>query len=327
MSNVNFNKRLEIFSILFYYVPMKIKCRILSIIGVVILASVSAYFIHVAWARSTADKTISATDIMFDMGVRAFDMYIDNKLILNDESVKLTPENSTLTPEFCVAKYSNKDDTTEIKGWHEFEASGKYLVTGMVWISPVYCLKDYLLVTVVDAPTDNTPVYIKPKSYQIYKGEQTSIDDLLYIKTPNDEVEITSTSGLTVGDGYVVGEIEGKQSLFVQAEYLNIRVFYQLNVNVVERTPLSLNLNHGSERVESLTFHHVQWNQMFTYEVVGSKMQIITCEVEGDAVISVLSYNSPVVVIKTLKLGECKLKIALVDQPNVVFEVKVVVID
>lgn len=309
-----------------YYVLMKIKCRILSIIGVAILASVSVYFISMAWVRSTEDKAVVATDIMFDMGARGFDIYVDNKLVLDRESVKITPENSTSTLEFCVAKYSSKDDTTEIKGNHQFEQTGKYLVTGIVWISPTYCIKDYLLVTVVDTPTENTPAYILPKNCQVYVGERTNIADLLDIKSPNNEIEITGTSGVVVDGEYITCISTEKQSLFVQASYLNIKVFYQLDLVVTERQTMQLSLNYGGQKVQSLTFHHTQDEQMFTYEIIGAKIQTIICQADCD-VVRVVSCNSPTIIIKTLKLGECKLKISLESDPNVVFEVKIVVID
>lgn len=305
---------------------MKIKCRILSIIGVLILAGASAYFLKVAWDKSTSYTEVIATDMMFDTGARAFDMYINNKLVLSEDCVRLKPEDCTQSPEFFVAKYSSRDETTEVRQNYKFEDTGKYLVTGLVQVSPTYSLKDYLLVTVVDSPTEHTPVYIQPLARKIYCGERTKISELLRIKCPSGQIQISGTSGIAVDGDYVISNHSGAQSLFVQAEHLKIKVFYQLDLTVIDKLPAKLELNYGGSRVEELTFRHTDDTEMFTYQIVNAKLQTIICTTDSD-VIRVISFDSPAILIKTLKAGECKLKITLVDDPSVVFEVKITVID
>lgn len=304
---------------------MKIKCRILSVIGILVVAGVSACFLKIAWKNSTSQIEVPATEIIFTSQVRSFDLYIEDKLVLNSESVKLLPEDCTQTPEFVVAKYSSQSETTRIIGNHKFEATGKYLITARVWVNSKFCLKDYLLVTVVDKPTENTPVYVKPLNRQVYVNERTKVGELLDIK-PDAEIEIDGTSGLLVDGDCIIGNKVGRQSVFVKAKYLDICVFYQLDIIVEERKTEQLILRFGDKQVDSLTFQHIEDEQMFTYEIVNSKMQIIACSVDG-AVIKVVSCNSPTIVIKTLHEGECKLKITLAGNPSIVFEVKVVVID
>ena len=310
---------------LLYHIGMKNKCRILSILAIIAMAVISAICFYLAREKAK-NVEVYADSVIFKTGARGFEVYIENSLTLNSNCVTIEPSNYTVKPTFYVSKYSSRNEMEEVKETCNFDTAGKYLITCKVPTSLTTYTSDTLLITVVNNPSSQTPVYIKAVKHEIYTGQAEEIDNIVDIKSPSNNITINSSNGLEVQNGYISSSSAGSKNLYVNAEYLNIQVNCRIEINVKEKQKEQLVLKSGGNVVKELILHNDDDVDMFTYQILNSKMQVITCEVDND-VVKIVSNNSPTILLKANKLGECTLKITLTSNPNIVFEVKIYVIN
>lgn len=304
---------------------MKLKCRILSVFAIIIMAVLSAICFY--FAREKAKKVeVYATSVIFNTGARGFEVYIDNSLILNKDCLTIQPSNCTIEPTFYVSNYSSRKDVEQVKEMCKFKKAGKYLITCKISTSPTTSASDMLLVTVVDKPSAQTPVYIKAVKHEMYQGQTEEINNFVSIKSPSNNITINTSNGLKFKDGYLSSKNIGAENLYIFAEYLNIGVNCRVEINVKEKHKEQLVLKYAGTEITELVLKINEDVDIFTYQILNSKTQDICCEVNND-IVEIIRSNSPTILIKANKSGECTLKITLQSNPNIVFEVKIYVIN
>lgn len=311
---------------------MKTKSRILSI-SVISILLLAACIVVIVVAKSNTDKPQYATSIEFASISGSVEMYIDNKLIIHEDLVEVSPLNCTFKPEFTIKKSGNSESVSVTAGGYVFSSSGKYTLECKVKSSKSNYIKDSIIITVVDTPSENTVMYIKSLPIgTFYIDDKLNINEIIETKHPSSaEIRITCSENIEYKDGEICAKDCGFAKVEIRLIYDGIIIVKDVELNIMpklNKEDFEFKLSVGGSVLETnkIQVNISQFNFVINYELLYmDDEQEILCWTTGESV-EIISFNAPTIIFKTLNTGETIIYVSPLDYPSVVFEILVSIV-
>lgn len=305
---------------------MKIKCRILSIFATAILSIITLVSIVII-ARKEDNTTIYAESINFVDSIRSAEIFIDNKLILNDSLVCIEPDNCTLKPEFVVKKYGSNNEELITDGSYSFPSTGRYTVYCQVKSSENYYKKDNMNLTVVDTPSSTTAMYINPdESITMYNDDEIELSSIVHTHCPSvANMKVTCSEHLNVEDNIITALKEGVGTIDITLSYHNLVINQSFSVVIKPKTvesDIRLKLYSTKPIEDVITINSLECELELCYELLNVDSQQINCWTDSD-IFEITSHSAPIITLNPKCSGEAILYISPIDYEDVIFEVVV----
>ncbi len=314
-----------------YYCVMKKKCRILSIIVVIILLG-AVIGLTIFIINKPNKKTTYAESIAFVSDSQGFELLISNSLIINDNMVTVTPNDCSFKPEFTIKKYNSKNEIPIVNNKHNFETSGRYIFTCKVKKSANDYAKDTILITVVDAPTINTNMYItRVVPPEIYVEDKINISSLCECIYPaNAKLDIICDEYLYYDGEYIVASKSGIGHFDVLLTYDYITIGKSFSVYIAPKlveSDIRLELNYNGF---PLTSNNIEVNSAellvsINYNLTHLINQSINCWTDSN-LLQINSYDTPIIQFKPLSTGTATIYVSPVNHSHLIFEIVVTII-
>lgn len=316
-----------------YHRLMKRICRILSIGLGVLLIVILAVSISIIIKKSDKNKIIYAETIKFSTQIGSFEMLIDNELVLDVGSVKITPSNCSFQPTFTIKKSTEDDEITIVGNRYLFETAGKYTLYCKVKSGKNYDIKDSMTINVVSHITSNTSMYITKLPLQtFYVDEIVDLALLAEVKAPNSsEVILSGSEHISIQDGNIKAIKDGVATLDIKVSYENISIVETVSFIIkpkIQDTGIDLILSVNGNVLEQNTLEiaYSQFSFAIDYELTNLEHnQNITCWTDSN-IINVVSFNAPIIVLKPLNIGTATIYVSPEAHPEVEFEIIITII-
>ena len=316
---------------------MKFKTKILSItlIMVTTLVCVACYFCAIN--RDRATQPIYAESIHFTDGAGGFELLMDNELILDDSLLTISPSNCSFAPEYSISKYGDKSSTNieHTESRYKFNSVGKYIIKCKIKSGKYESsyTSTTTTINVVAEPTNSTNMYIKPTSKKsISLGDRIALSDLVNIVYPQQaELNIITSKNLDMVNGEISALTEGSASITIYLRLFNIFLCYNLNVEILPKAELTEqdiqftlgnNVYYNGDEV-CLTSSNIY---SLSYELLNCSNQQTTC-IANNQNLSILSQESPIILIKPIHFGKTTLYLTPIESPNTTFKIHFVIKD
>lgn len=311
---------------------MSLKCRILSIFVVpIILSAVIAFIIYIFNKPNT--ENVYATSIKFTPMASTIEVYKLNELIIDSNIVEVKPSDCSFAPKFTLVKYGQDEAETIALGKLNFATAGKYTLTCSIPSSEKYDIEDSLIISVLDAPDENSLLYItqfdKPTIYVEDSISINSFAKIIYPKTSY--VNISPTDNISVNNNIVTALKDGTGFIDITITYDNISIYYKLKLFIkpkLTENNITLTLSLKGEVIKDNTIQLEYSNFSFSlnYEISNLETnQEISCWTTSP-LIKVISFDTPVIVLKTLGVGEAIVYISPKAYPDIVFEIVLIIV-
>jgi len=331
IKQTNFIKHIEIVGNLGYYKGMNIKCRILSVFIVIISAvviGISAIVIN----RKQDNETIYAESINFVGNISAADIYINNALVLDNKLINVEPNNCTLNPELEIKKRGGESKSISMDKYY-FDEAGIYTITCKILKNKNYYIKDTIKITVVESLTEDLSMYIKHKASNIFYIEDTiNLSQVAEIVGPeNAEIDLKCSTNLLLNNDAVTAIATGYAQIEIMLSYNNIKILNTIPLiikpkAVVSDIALKLISNGKVIQNNEIEITKSKFNLSVIYELINIDNQQINCWTDS-SIIEIIGFDSMMIELKTLDIGEGIIYVIPVDYPQVVFEIVVKIVD
>ena len=307
------------------------KCRILSIFVVGILIIMTTVCGVVIFNKHN-DKQIYAKSINFVFISGGIDIYIDNELIINESMVSVSPSNCTFKPEFTIKKRGEENETT-INDKCVFNEEGKFTLSCRIKAGKNYYKYDNLIINVISEPTDDIDMYINKLTFgALYVDNQIPLSSIVEIKSPNNAyIDVQHNTLLEIDENTIkfLQDGIGMLEIYVKCDSLVIYKQILLKINPkIEDENIGLHLSIGGNDVQNNTIEivHTIFNNTINYELINCGYnQTINCWTDS-GIITIVSYDAPTIVFRSLQTGEAIIYVSPIDYSNVVFEILIVII-
>jgi len=304
---------------------MSMKCRILSIVVIVVGALVACVGIGIVVNKNN-NKKVYATSVHFVGDIGGAEVYIENQIVINKQLVEIKPSNCSFSPVFTIKKQSTGVEEVVKQSRYTFNATGKYIVTCKIKAHKDYYIYDSFSINVVDTITDNTHMYILPKTgNMLYVEDSTTLDQLATIAAPNDvNIQIKCSEHLNYKNNIFTAVKQGWASVDISVNYHCITIIDTVNVSVRPKTiqsNIDLVLTFGGSVVQDniINISGTEFNVLVDYNLLNIDNQTINCWTDS-SVVEIISFNSPTIVLKPKSVGSASVYISPIDHPGVVFE-------
>lgn len=321
----NYRKFIENINNLFYYMVMKLKCRILSII-VTSALFIATLICCIIALNKQKDEIVYADNVCFDGIIGGIELYIDNDLLLSDNMVKVEPSNCTKQPLFTIKKYGDDNETQITNNKYTFDDIGRFILKCKIPSSEKYYVTDTISITVVDSPTDNTYMYIDAKDKLMYVDDVISLTDLATIVAPNNaDINISCSKNLQIIDNNIVAINTGSGSVSIVIEYNNIKIHKTFNIVIKPKTVASdiqLRLYYGASVLTNniMEINSLEYDVAINYMLLNIDNQLVNCWT-SDNVVEIISSNPDALIIRPKTCGETIVYVSPLEYENIVFEV------
>lgn len=310
---------------------MKVKCRILSMCVVVVLAIalISGIFITI---NKNKDKDIYAKSLKFSGLIGGVEIYIENELIIDDNLVTVSPANCSFKPEFSIKKSGDDESVAVDKGKFLFETNGKYTLSCRVKSSKNYYLIRSISITVVDVPTDDTNIYVKKLTdATMYVEDKIDLLSVAEIKCPNSvKLDLICNENISIENNIVTAIKEGLGQIDIVVRYNNISICKTIFIIVkpkLTKDNIELKLTIGGQAINNnIEIEYSEFNFMMNYELTNLEgNQSINCWTDSN-IVSIVSYNSPIIEMLMIDKGKAVVYVSPLSYPEIVFEIVINII-
>lgn len=311
---------------------MKKICRILSIVAVLVIV-VTAIILVIKAVRKPRDKEIYATSIKFATSAGAIEIYGENKLVLSDDLVIISPSDCTVKPEFWFKKYGQSGETQINSDIHKFEDEGKYILICKVKSGNEYYIEDRLTIDVVSTPRETTSFYIqKLNVVNLYIDEDIKLDKVVDIRqSANSNIKVECDEYVGYDNGVITPLKEGNSTIKIvlcdNKVTICQEISFKINPSVIN-AQVELELTVGGEVLTSnvVEKEYSQYNFNIGYTLINiNRNQAINCWTESE-VVEIVSYNSPTITLKPLNKGVATVYVMPEERPDLTFEIIVRII-
>lgn len=316
-----------------YHRIMKKICRNLSIGLGVITIVILAVSISLIARRSKGSRIIYAETIRFSSTIGSFEMLIDNELIVDAGLVQITPSNCSFQPMFTIKKSTEDSEIAIVGNKHSFETAGSYTLYCKIQSNENYYITDSINIKVVSNPTKDTSMYINKLPLQtFYVDDIIELEKLAEIYAPNSSsVALAGDEYTTIEDGTIKAIRDGVAILDIKVTYENITIVETISFIIKPKiqdtgVDLILSINGNILEQNNIEIPYSQFNFAINYELTNLEQnQNINCWTDSD-IVGVVSYNSPIIILKTLGIGTATIYVSPTLHPEVVFEIIVTII-
>lgn len=311
---------------------MKKICRILSIVAMVVIATVATILIAKA-VQKPKNKDVYVTSVSFKTSAGAVEIYRENKIVVSKDMVNIKPANCTVEPEFLFKKYGQSGETEISGNAHKFEDEGKYILICRVKSGDTYYKEDRLTIDVVNTPRETTSFYIQKLNVSnLYIDEDISLDKIASIKhSSNSRIAVDCDEHVQYNNGVITPLKQGdsKINVVLQDNYITIcqEISFAVKPSVINAEVI-LKLTVGDEVLANnvVEKQYSEFSFDIGYTLVNlDRNQAIYCWTESD-VVEVIKFNSPTIRLRALGKGSATVYIKPIERPDITFEIIVNII-
>lgn len=295
---------------------MKRLLKFVSVVSVLMAITVFIYLLfNVDWAESNDDfEEVYATDITISASFRSLTLLSGNSLEFNANPYNITPKNYNMGVEVKILNYLGRDKEGGQFKDNCFKASGlgAYYLRFVVKTGYNTTKHDVIKITSSEEISTQQAITCTLKTKTITINEEINLDNYFtfynlnnsksYYMCDNTIINSTIFKPKKVGSYNIKAVIDNgdyliceQLTLIVNSSDLGIKVYLEPNIPIANNSTIKVDLNKQIV--------------MFSYIVEGITSQLITVEIENKEIVSLISKDSLLIVLKIEKKGLTKITI------------------